>query len=407
MSKRVVIMGAAGRDFHNFNLLYRDNSDFNVIAFTATQIPYINDRTYPPSLAGTLYPNGIPVIDESELTNFIKENNVDIVVFSYSDVTHEHVMHKASQVIASGADFILPSATSTMLKSSKPVISVTAVRTGCGKSGVTRFIAQLIKDNGLTPVAVRHPMPYGNLEAQTVQRFTDIKEMEAAKCTIEEREEYEPLTEMGVVVYAGVDYGLILKEAEKEADIIIWDGGNNDLPFYQSDLEITILDPLRAGDEVSYHPGEANLLRAEVAVINKANVADTESIKAVTASITAHNDNALIIQTDSVLSFSEVIDLKGKKVLVIEDGPTLTHGGMRYGAGFKAIETSGAMAIDPRPFAVGATKDILNKYPELENIVPAMGYSEEQIKDLEATINSSGADFIIAATPVDLARIIT
>ncbi|VAV85843.1 FIG01180072: hypothetical protein [hydrothermal vent metagenome] len=404
--KKVIIMGAAGRDFHNFNLCYRGDSDSCVVAFTATQIPYIDDRRYPPELSGPLYPEGIPIYPEEELERLIKEHEIDDVVFSYSDVTHEYVMHKASLVAALGANFVIPGSTKTMLSSAKPVISVCAVRTGCGKSGVTRFISELLQKAGKKAVAIRHPMPYGDLAAQAVQRFTTLAEMKDAKCTIEEMEEYEHLVDAGIVVYAGVDYGEILKAAEAEADVVIWDGGNNDLPFIRPDLEIVVADPMRPGHESLYHPGEANIRRAEVVVINKVNSAEPDDIAAVRKAVGLLNPKARIIETASTVVAEDSEKLKGKKVLVVEDGPTLTHGGMTLGAGIIAARQFGAEPIDPRPYAVGSIKNTYAKYPKLTDILPAMGYSDEQRSELSETINATPADFVLIATPVDLSQII-
>lgn len=404
--KKIIIMGAAGRDFHNFNLCYRDDAESEVIAFTATQIPYIDERRYPPELSGPLYPEGIPIYPEEELERLIKENKADDVVFSYSDVPHEYVMHKASLVAALGANFVIPGSTKTMLTSTKPVISVCAVRTGCGKSGVTRFLSEIIQEAGKKAVAIRHPMPYGDLAAQKVQRFTTVAEMKEADCTIEEMEEYEHLVDAGVVVYAGVDYGEILKAAEAEADVIIWDGGNNDLPFIQPDLEIVVADPMRPGHESLYHPGEANMRRADVIIINKVNSAEADDISSVRKAAAKLNPDAKIIETASIVVAEDSETLKGKKVLVVEDGPTLTHGGMTLGAGIIAARQFGAKPVDPRPYAVGSLKKTYAKYPALTDILPAMGYSDEQRSELSSTINATPADFVLIATPVDLSRIV-
>lgn len=404
MGKRVIIMGAAGRDFHNFNILYRDDPSFEVIAFTAAQIPFIQNRIYPPELSGPLYPHGIPIYLEERLPGLIKEHRIDAVVFSYSDITHEQVMHKASIATGLGADFILPGFEKTMLRSVRPVISVCAVRTGCGKSGVTRYIGKLINALGKKAVAIRHPMPYGDLAKQKVQRFSNYKDMAEAECTIEEREEYEPLVSSGITVYAGVDYREILKEAEKEADILIWDGGNNDLPFLRPDLELVITDPLRPGHELRYYPGEANLRRAGCVIINKANAAASSSIEEVTANIRTVNTSAGIIKTASVLTVNGKI--RGRKVLVIEDGPTLTHGGMSFGAGIAAARAHGAVPVDVRPYAVGTIKETLAANPHLELLLPAMGYSPQQVRELEATINRTPCDLVLIATPIDLTGIV-
>ncbi len=397
-------MGAAGRDFHNFNVRYREDPSIEVVAFTAAQIPYIQDRTYPASIAGPLYPEGIPVYPEEKLSSLIKEKHVDEVVFSYSDVTHEYVMHRASLVAALGADFTLLGAEKTMLKSKKPVISVCAVRTGCGKSGVTRFIANAIAEAGKKAVAIRHPMPYGDLEKQRVQRFASVEEIKESGCTIEEMEEYEPIVEAGITVYAGVDYADILARAEEEADVIVWDGGNNDLPFIKPDLELVVVDPLRPGHELSYWPGEANLRRAQCVILNKAASASGKDIGTVLRNVKECNPEARVILTAS--AFTVEGEIKDKKVLVIEDGPSLTHGGMSYGAGFAAAREHGAEPVDPRPYATGSIKEALKNYPDLKYLVPAMGYSPAQIKDLEETVNAVPCDAVLIATPIDLAGII-
>ncbi len=405
--KNVLIMGAAGRDFHNFNAVYRDNPAYKVVAFTATQIPYISGRKYPAALAGKGYEDGIPIYDESELQRLIKEKAVDQVVFAYSDVAFNYVMERANKVIAAGADFVLLGADSTMLKSKKPVIAVCAIRTGCGKSQTTRKIAGLLRDMGLKAAVVRHPMPYGDLEAQAVQRFATIEDMDKAKCTIEEREEYEPHIVNGAIVYAGVDYHAILKQAEEEADVVLWDGGNNDIPFYKPDLMITVVDPLRVGHEKLYHPGMANLLMADVVVINKVDSATAQQMMAMRESIQELNPKAVVIEADSKVSMEDPDALKGKKVLVVEDGPTVTHGGMGYGAGFVAAQRFGAAkVIDPRPFAVGSIKQTFEKYSHLQSVLPAMGYSEKQIQELEQTINASNADVVVEGTPIDLTRLL-
>lgn len=402
--KNVLIMGAAGRDFHNFNVCFRDNPDYRVVAFTAAQIPFIEKRSYPPELSGPLYPEGIPIYPEEQLTGLIKKGFVDTVVFSYSDVPHEYVMHRASLVIALGADFVLLGAERTMLHSTRPVISVCAVRTGCGKSGVTRFVAASLSRAGKNPVVIRHPMPYGNLLKERVQRFVSLKDIEAAGCTIEEMEEYEPLVNAGVKVFAGVDYAEILAEAEKEAGIIIWDGGNNDLPFLWPDLELVVVDPLRAGHEIQYHPGEANLRRADAIIINKANSATKEQLAIVKRNIERINPDARVISTASVVSTDG--DISGHRVLVIEDGPTLTHGNMDLGAGTVAAREAMAHPVDVRPYAVGSIKETLEKYPRLRRVLPALGYSKAQISDLEETVNATPCDLVLVATPIDLTRII-
>lgn len=405
--KKVIIMGAAGRDFHNFNTFFRDNSEYEVIGFTATQIPNIEERKYPKELAGELYPDGIPIFPENELTSLIKDKNVEFVVFSYSDVSHTYVMHKASEVLAAGAHYLLLGSKDTMLKSEKPIIAICAVRTGSGKSQTTRRVTDILAAHGKKVVVIRHPMPYGDLKEQIVQRFSKYEDLEKHKCTIEEREEYEPHIEKGIVVYAGVDYEKILREAENEADIILWDGGNNDIPFYKPDLHIVVLDPLRAGHELLYHPGETNLRMCDVAIINKIDSAKKADVEKVRKNIKDVNPDATIIEANSPVSVDKPDLIKDKRVLVIEDGPTLTHGGMSYGAGFVAAERAGVQAVvDPRPFAVRTIKETFNKYPQTGKILPAMGYGEEQIKDLEETINSSPVDAVIIATPIDLSKLI-
>lgn len=405
--KNVIIMGAAGRDFHNFNVYFRNNPEYNVIAFTATQIPDIAGRKYPAQLSGANYPDGIPIYDEAELEELIKKYDVQEVVFSYSDISHEHVMHKASSAIKAGADFKLLGSNSTMLKSIKPVVSVCAVRTGCGKSQTTRKVADILKKLGFKVVVVRHPMPYGDLEKQAVQRFETIKDMKEHNCTIEEMEEYEHHINNGTVVYAGVDYEAILKEAEKEADIILWDGGNNDIPFFKPDLHIVVTDPHRAGHEMLYFPGESNFLMADVIIINKIDTADPLDTLEVRENIRKYNSGATVIDAASPITVENPELIKGKKVLVVEDGPTLTHGEMTYGAGTVASEKFGAKEIlDPRPWLVGEIKETFKKYPDIGNLLPAMGYSGQQIKDLEETINKVPADTIVVGTPIDLTRII-
>ncbi|MBW7956285.1 MAG: GTPase [Deltaproteobacteria bacterium] len=401
--KRIIILGAAGRDFHNFNVLYRDDPSIEVVAFTAAQIPFIEKRTYPPSLSGPLYPEGIRIYPEDELPELIKRHRADEVVFSYSDVSYEYVMRRAALAISLGAGFILPSAEAAMLKAKKPVISVSAVRTGCGKSGVTRYIGKKILQAGKRPVAIRHPMPYGDLERQRLQRFATREDLIEAQCTIEEFEEYEPLIESGLVVYAGVDYSAILDEAEKEGDIILWDGGNNDLPFIRPDFEIVVTDPLRPGHELLYYPGEANLRRAHVVVINKAGSAGAD-VELVASNARAVNSRATILRTDSAITVEG--EIRGKKALVVEDGPTLTHGGMAYGAGMAAARAFGAEPVDPRPYAVGTIKETFRKYPVLQNLLPAMGYSEGQKKELQEIIEKTPADLVLIATPIDLSRVI-
>jgi len=408
MSKqRILIMGAAGRDFHNFNVYFRDNADYEVVAFTATQIPNIEGRVYPAELAGPNYPGGIPIHPEDDLVKLIKEEQIDQVIFAYSDISHEYVMHKASQVMAAGADFRLMGADHTMLKSSKPVVAVCAVRTGCGKSQTTRHVCDLLKGMGKKVVAIRHPMPYGNLVKQACQRFATYEDMDAHDCTIEEREEYEPHISRGIVVYAGVDYEQILREAEKEADVIVWDGGNNDLPFYQPDLFIVVADPHRPGHELRYHPGEANLRAADVVVINKVDTAGVEGVNEVREHIAQVNPEAVVIEAASPVFVDEPEAIRGKKVLVVEDGPTLTHGEMAYGAGVVAARRFGAAElIDPRPYAVGTIAETYRKYPTTGQVLPAMGYGQAQMKELGETIDKTPADLVIIATPIDLRRIV-
>ncbi len=407
MTIRTLIMGAAGRDFHNFNVYFRDNPDYQVVAFTATQIPNIEGRLYPAELAGSLYPKGIPIYPESEVAKLIKEQKIDQVIFAYSDVSHETVMHRASLVLAAGADFRMMGLHTTQVKSSKPVISVCAVRTGSGKSQTTRRVSLILRDMGYKVAAIRHPMPYGDLVKQAVQRFADYSDLDKHECTIEEREEYEPHLDNGVIVYAGVDYEKILRQAEQEVDIVLWDGGNNDFSFYKEDLAIVVVDPHRAGHEVRYHPGETNVRHADVFVINKVDTATPDSIIAVRANIQALNPEALVIEGASPLFVSEPDAIRGKRVLVIEDGPTLTHGEMTYGAGWVAARRFGAAEIvDPRPFAVGTIMTTYHKYPGTGPILPAMGYGEEQMRDLEQTIENATVDLVISATPIDLNRVI-
>ncbi len=404
---RTLIMGAAGRDFHNFNVFYRDNKDYVVVAFTATQIPNIEGRKYPAELAGSLYPAGIPIFPENELVRLIKDLKVDQVVFAYSDVPHEVVMHKASTVLAAGADFRLMGLNSTQVKSTKPVVSVCAVRTGAGKSQTTRRVSLILRDMGFKVAAIRHPMPYGDLVKQKVQRFANYADLDKHECTIEEREEYEPHIDNGVIVYAGVDYEAILRQAEQEVDIVLWDGGNNDFPFYKSDLNIVVADPHRAGHEKAYHPGETNVRMADVFVINKVDTADPDKVIAVRNVLHELNPKALIIEGASPLFVDDPDAIRGKRVLVIEDGPTLTHGEMAYGAGWVAARRFGAAEIvDPRPFAVGSIHDTYVKYPNTGTILPAMGYGDAMVKDLESTINKADVDLVISATPIDLNRIL-
>jgi predicted GTPase len=404
---RVIIMGAAGRDFHNFNTYFRDNEKYEVVAFTATQIPNIEGRKYPAELSGNLYPAGIEIHPESEILNLIKKHNVDEIVFSYSDVPYDYVMSKSAMVNAAGADFKLMGPKSTMIKSEKPLVSVCAVRTGCGKSQTTRKVSKLLHEMGKKVVAIRHPMPYGNLVAQKVQRFASLEDLDKQECTIEEREEYEPHIVSGTIIYAGVDYEAILREAEKEADIILWDGGNNDLPFYQPDLHIVVVDPHRPGDELYYYPGEANLRMADVVIINKIDTADSDDILEVRENIKAVNPTAMVIDAASPIFVDEYKEIQGKRVLVVEDGPTLTHGEMTYGAGTVAAEKYGAAElVDPRPFTVGTITETFEKYPEIGTLLPAMGYGDGQMKDLETTINNSDADLVIIGTPIDLRKVI-
>ncbi|MCH7859922.1 MAG: GTPase [Candidatus Marinimicrobia bacterium] len=406
-AKKVIIMGAAGRDFHNFNVFFRDNPDYEVTAFTATQIPGIEGKVYPPALAGKLYPKGIPIHPETRLIELVRGNEVDIVVFAYSDVPHEYVMHRASSVLAAGADFWLQGAKSAMLRSSKKIISVCAVRTGCGKSQTSRKIAKILKDRGKRVVAIRHAMPYGNLEKQKVQRFVTVEDFKKHDCTIEEMEEYEPHINQGTIIYAGVDYQAILAEAEKEADVILWDGGNNDTPFYKPDLMITVVDPHRPGHELSYYPGEVNLRMADAVVINKVDTADAEGITTVRQNTRLVNPDCLIIEAASPITVDDPDVITGRRVLVIEDGPTVTHGEMKYGAGVVAAEKFGAVElVDPRPFAVGSIVETFEKYPEIGTLLPAMGYGEAQMKDLAATIEASDAEAVIIGTPIDLRRVI-
>ena len=406
-ARRVLIMGAAGRDFHNFNLRYRDNPEFEVVGFTATQIPNITGRRYPAQLAGARYPDGIPIHEEDQVEDLIGRLSVDLVVFAYSDVSHEHVMHKGSQVIAAGADFVLMGFNETSLKSSRPVVSVCAVRTGAGKRQTTRRVCRKLLDRGHRVVAVRHPMPYGDLAKQAVQRFAAFADLDRYECTIEEREEYEPHLKTGTVVYAGVDYGAILKEAEREADVIVWDGGNNDLPFYKPDVEIVVLDPHRPGHELQYHPGEANFRRASCIVINKIDTADKKGIEEVKANIARYNPKALVIEAASPVTVEDPAAIRGKRVLVVEDGPTLTHGGMGYGAGVIAAQRFGAASlVDPRPYAVGSIAATFRKYPGIGALLPAVGYGEKQMNELKQTIEKVDCDLVLIATPIDLRRTI-
>jgi predicted GTPase len=405
--KKVIIMGAAGRDFHNFNTYFRDNPNFQVVGFTATQIPDIEGRRYPAALAGKLYPDGIPIHAEEELDALIRQHGVTKVYFSYSDVSHEYVMHKASQVQAAGATFVLLGPADTMVKSRKPLLSVCAVRTGCGKSQTSRKVSQILVAKGRKVAAIRHPMPYGDLAKQKVQRFAAYEDLDKHECTIEEREEYEPYIKNGLIVYAGVDYEAILREAEKEADVILWDGGNNDFPFYKSDLEIVVVDPHRAGHEMLYYPGETNFRRAGVLIVNKIDTAPAGSVDKIMAGIRATNPSAVVIKAASPIVVADGERIRGKRVLVIEDGPTVTHGGMPYGAGIVAARQYGAaQVVDPRPSAVGSIKATFAKYPHLENVLPAMGYGEKQVGELAATIEKTDCDLVVSATPIDLNRLI-
>jgi predicted GTPase len=405
--KRVIILGAAGRDFHDFNCLFRNNPEYNVVAFTATQIPDIAGRRYPPELAGSLYPDGIPIVDERDLEFLIRSRQVDVVVFSYSDIAHANLMHLASRVLACGADFWLAGARHTMVESTVPVISICAVRTGCGKSPVARNVLAELRNLGWHPVVVRHPMPYGNLAEQAVQRFATLADLEKHQCTIEECEEYEPHIVNGTVVYAGVDYAAILRRAEQEADLVLWDGGNNDTPFYKSDLEIVVTDPHRAGHEMSYFPGEVNLRRAQVVVINKVNTAPAEGLETVRNNIQQNNPAATIVEAACRVTVDDAAAIKGKHVLVVEDGPTLTHGEMSYGAGVVAAKQfHAATLVDPRPHAVGSIRRTFEKYTHLHDLLPAMGYSETQRRELEETIERTPCDLVVIATPVDLRRIV-
>jgi predicted GTPase len=404
---RIVIMGAAGRDFHNFNVYFRNNPAYEVVAFTATQIPGIEGRLYPTELAGAHYPAGIPILEEKQLLALIRDQHIDQVIFAYSDVPHEYVMHWASQVLAAGADFRLMGTNATLIKSSKPIVSICAARTGSGKSQTSRYVVNALQAMGKRIVAVRHPMPYGNLVAQSVQRFAEYDDLDEYECTIEEREEYEPYLDRGAVIYAGVDYERILRQAETEADMIVWDGGNNDLPFYKPDLHIVVVDPHRAGHEMRYHPGEANLRLADVVVINKIDTADYADVFELRETIRDVNPNATIVEAASPLLVDNPNAIQGKRVLVIEDGPTLTHGEMAYGAGYIAAQRFGAAEIvDPRPFAVGSIRATFAKYQHVHSILPAMGYGAQQIHELEETINHSDADLVLVATPIDLSRII-
>jgi len=406
MPRRVLIMGAAGRDFHNFNVVYRDDPNTEVVAFTATQIPFIDDRTYPASLAGERYPNGIPIHVEDELTKLITDLQVDDVVFSYSDVTHEHVMHKASEVLAAGANFELLGPRATMLKAKVPVVAVCAVRTGSGKSQTTRAIAATLKGAGKRVVAVRHPMPYGDLVAQRVQRFATLEDLDGHDTTVEEREEYEPHIATGTIIYAGVDYEAILEQAQQECDVLLWDGGNNDLPFYDPDVHVVVADPLRAGHETRYHPGEANLRMADVIVVNKMDSASAKQVNALMGTIREVNPSATLVKANSRVTVDDATAIEGKRVLVVEDGPTLTHGDMKYGAGVVAARAHGAAEIvDPRPWAMGTIEETFQRY-DVGPVLPAMGYSDEQLEEMQKTIDAADADLVVIGTPIDLRHVI-
>jgi len=407
MTQRVIIMGAAGRDFHNFNVFFRNNPDFEVVAFTATQIPYIDNRRYPPELAGNRYPAGIPIVAESGLTQLIIDERIDVAVFGYSDVTYEHVMHLSAQVMAAGANYMLLGPRQTMLTSSKPVIAVCATRTGAGKSQTSRAVVRILRDLGLRVVSVRHPMPYGNLVAQAVQRFATLTDMEVHRVTIEEREEYEPHVMAGGIIYAGVDYERILRQAEAEADVVIWDGGNNDMPFYKPDLWITVVDPHRAEHGLHYFPSEVNLRLADVIVINKVETAALEQVERTRQLAQELNPDAIVVDAASPIFVENSALIRGQRVLVIEDGPTLTHGEMKFGAGWVAARRFGASHIvDPKPYAVGTIAETFQKYPNTGPILPAMGYSDAQVHDLQETINRTPADVVLIATPIDLRRLV-
>jgi len=404
---KVIIMGAAGRDFHNFNVHFRNNNHYQVVAFTATQIPGIEGRVYPPELAGPRYPAGIPIFPEEHLSQLIKKHNVDQVIFAYSDVSHEYVMHKASFTLANGADFRLMGPKTTMLKAKVPVVAVCAVRTGSGKSQTSRKVGLILKKNGYKVAVIRHPMPYGDLVKQVWQRFATYEDLEKHECTIEEREEYEPHIDRGIIVYAGVDYEKILREAEKEANVIIWDGGNNDIPFYKPDLHIVVADPHRPGHELTYYPGETNLRMADIIIINKADTANPDNIETVRKNIKETNPDATIIEAASPITVDKPDAIKGKRVLVVEDGPTLTHGNMPYGAGVLVTKKLGASElIDPRPYAVGSIVQTFQKYPHLGPLLPALGYGKEQIQELQETINATPCDIVVIGTPIDLRRVL-
>jgi predicted GTPase len=405
MKKRIVIMGAAGRDFHNFNMVYRDNPDVEVVAFTAAQIAGISGRTYPPSLAGPHYPQGIPIVDESELETLCSEHNVNQVIFAYSDLPHVEVMHRASRTLACGADFVLLGPDRTMLQSRLPVIAVSAVRTGCGKSQTARWLSRLLRDKGLHVAILRHPMPYGDLQRESVQRFATCADLDTANCTLEEREEYEPHLAAGNIVYAGVDYRRILELAEQEADIILWDGGNNDFPFLCPNLHIVLVDALRPGHESAYHPGETVLRMADIVVIAKSDCAAAETVAGLKVAVRRINPRAEVVLAASPITLDQAV--AGKRALVVEDGPTTTHGGMSFGAGLAAATRAGAAIVDPRPYAVGAIAAAYLRHPHLGDVLPALGYTSEQLAELQATINHAEADVIVSASPIDLAALLT
>ena len=405
--KRIVIMGAAGRDFHNFNTVYRDDPQTEVVAFTATQIPNIAERIYPVSLSGPLYPNGIPIIPEGELPEFCQAHGISQVVFAYSDITHQQVMHQASIALAAGADFLLLGPEATMLNSAVPVIAVSAVRTGCGKSQTCRWIAKFLQSRGLKVAVLRHPMPYGDLSKQAVQRFQTMDDLDRAECTVEEREEYEPHISKGILVYAGVDYASIVEQAEKEVDLILWDGGNNDFPFLRSDLHVVLVDPLRPGHETNYHPGEAVLRMADIVLVPKVNVASEIDVQKVIQAAKSVNPDAAVIKGESTVYLDDVEKVRNRRALVIEDGPTTTHGGMAYGAGYiAAVQASASEIVDPREGAVAEIRAVFDKYPHLKNILPAVGYFPEQLKALEQSINRIDAEVVVSATPCDLEHLI-
>ena len=408
MAENVIIMGAAGRDFHNFNVCFKNNGRYRVIAFTAAQIPAIADRLFPPALAGSLYPAGIPIFPEEQLADLIRQQGVDLVAFSYSDLPHAEVMHRASLVTAAGADFILLGNKRTMLEARKPVVAVCGVRTGCGKSQTTRKVCEIVRKLGHRVVVVRHPMPYGDLQDQVVQRFSSYGDFSKWCCTIEEREEYEPLVEQGITVFGGLDFERILQAAQAEADVIVWDGGNNDTPFFRPDIHIVVFDPLRAGHELLYYPGEANMLMADIALINKVNTAPAEKVELVRQNIQQHNGGATIVLAESPFLVSRPEAIRGKRVLVVEDGPSLTHGEMEYGAGeLAARKYEAAEVVDPRPYATGSIKETFRRYPHIGPVLPAMGYGQEQIEDLQETINRTACDLVLFATPIHLPRLLS